>query len=98
MRVYSSKILSYKAQILQPVIMGDYKVKDISLASSGRSKIEWVSRFMPVLNRINEKFRSEKPFEGLKIACCQHLEMKTAYLALTLKAGGADVSVVGSSH
>ncbi len=74
-----------------------YKVKDISLAPEGKKKIDWVSRFMPVLNKINEEFKEKSPLKGLKIACCLHLEMKTAYLTLVLKAGGAEVSLAGSN-
>jgi len=74
-----------------------FKVKDISLAPEGKRKIDWVSRFMPVLNSIEKEFKEKKPLEGLKIACCLHLEMKTAYLTLVLKAGGAEVSLAGSN-
>jgi len=74
-----------------------FKVRDISLAPEGKRKIDWVSRFMPVLNSIEKEFKEEKPLERMKIACCLHLEMKTAYLALVLKAGGAEVSLAGSN-
>ncbi|AIF69477.1 S-adenosyl-L-homocysteine hydrolase [Palaeococcus pacificus DY20341] len=75
----------------------DYCVKDISLAPEGEKKIDWVSRFMPVLQSIRKDFEKEKPFKGLKIATCLHLEMKTAFLLLTLKAGGAEVSATASN-
>ena len=61
-------------------------VKDMSLAPSGWDKINWVRSYMPVLSIINEQFTREKPFAGKKIAMSIHLEAKTAYLALTLKA------------
>ena len=77
--------------------MSPFKVRDISLAPEGRKKIDWVSRFMPILRRIEEEFKETQPFKGLRIACCLHLEMKTAYLALVLKAGGAKVSIAGSN-
>ena len=77
--------------------MKDYAVKDIGLAPSGKSKIDWVSRFMPVLTRINMDFQRKKTLEGLKIACCLHIEMKTAYLALVLKNAGAEVSLTASN-
>lgn len=76
---------------------GDYCVKDINLAPEGEKKIDWVSRFMPVLQSIRKDFEREKPFKGLKIATCLHLEMKTAFLLLTLKAGGAEVSATASN-
>ncbi len=70
-------------------------IKDISLAKSGHDKINWVKSYMPVLNIINEQFTREKPFAGKKISMSIHLEAKTAYLAITLAAGGAEVYVTG---
>ena len=71
------------------------QIKDISLAKSGHDKINWVKSYMPVLNRINEEFTRTKPFAGKKISMSIHLEAKTAYLAITLAAGGAEVYVTG---
>ena len=79
------------------MVVEDYLVKDIRLAPEGRAKIEWVSRFMPVLNIIKREFERDRPFDGLRIACCLHLEMKTAFLALVLRDAGAKVSVAGSN-
>lgn len=70
-------------------------IKDISLAPSGRDKINWVESYMPVLSGIRKRFIKEKPFAGLKIATSIHLEAKTAYLAETLRDGGATLHVTG---
>ncbi len=70
-------------------------IKDASLAPSGIKKIEWVKSYMPVLSAIGERFKRERPFEGKTIAMSIHLEAKTAYLALTLAAGGAKVCATG---
>ncbi len=70
-------------------------IKDISLAKSGHDKINWVKSYMPVLNKINEDFTKTKPFANKKISMSIHLEAKTAYLAITLAAGGAEVYVTG---
>lgn len=75
----------------------DYCVKDIKLAPEGKKKIDWVSRFMPVLQNIRKEFEKEKPFRGVRIAATLHLEMKTAFLLLTLKAAGAEVSTTASN-
>lgn len=72
-------------------------IRDISLAGEGRLKIDWVSRHMPVLDKIREQFESEKPFARRRLAVSVHLEAKTAYLALVLRAGGAEVAVTGSN-
>ena len=70
-------------------------VKDMSLAPTGHQKIEWVRDFMPALSGIEERFRKEKPFEGLTIAVSVHLEAKTANLGLVLREGGAEVHLTG---
>ena len=70
-------------------------VKDLSLSPSGLQKIQWVRDFMPALGGIEERFRREKPFEGLTIAVSVHLEAKTANLGLVLQEGGAQVYLTG---
>jgi len=72
-------------------------VKDLSLAESGRRKIEWVRSFMPALSGIEKRFEAEQPFRGLKIAVSVHLEAKTANLAFVLQKGGAQVFLTGSN-
>ena len=71
------------------------QIKDISLASFGKDKIEWVKSYMPILNAIGRRFAEEKPFAGKRIAMSIHLEAKTAYLAQTLAKGGAEVAMTG---
>ncbi len=70
-------------------------VRDMSLAEHGRMKIQWVLDFMPALSAIKERFEAEKPFAGKTIAMSVHMEAKTAYLALVLKAAGAEVYATG---
>jgi len=70
-------------------------VKDMSLAEYGRMKIEWVQDFMPALVAIRKRFEKEKPFLGKKITISIHMEAKTAFLALCLAAGGAEVHATG---
>jgi adenosylhomocysteinase len=67
------------------------------LAADGRQKIEWVRRNMPILRQLEQRFAAERPFAGKRITVCIHLEAKTAYLALALRAGGATVAVAGSN-
>lgn len=74
-----------------------YNILDVSLYPSGLDKIEWVRRNMALLNGIEEKFREEQPFKGLRIALSVHLEAKTAYLCKVLNAGGAEMFVTGSN-
>ncbi|MDR1082578.1 MAG: adenosylhomocysteinase [Coriobacteriales bacterium] len=74
-----------------------YHIKDITLANAGRARIEWANLDMPVLASIRERFRSEHPFEGLRIAACLHVTTETANLMRTLVAGGADVVLCASN-
>ena len=70
-------------------------IHDISLAPAGKDKIDWVASYMPILNEIRADFKEKKPFAGLKIAMSIHLEAKTAYLAKTLRDGGAEIYMTG---
>jgi adenosylhomocysteinase len=67
------------------------------LAPEGQRKIEWVRRNMPILRQLEAEFAAGQPFAGKRIAISVHLEAKTAYLALVLRAGGAAVAVTGSN-
>ena len=71
------------------------KVKNMDLAEEGVRKIKWVQKHMPVLEHIKKVFKEEKPFEGITIGSCLHLEPKTINLGLTLQAGGAEVAMTG---
>jgi len=73
------------------------ELKDKSLYKSGRDKMDWAFSYMPVLSGIYERFEKEKPLEGLNVSLSIHLEAKTANLAKTIRAGGANVYVTGSN-
>ena len=73
------------------------EIRDVGLAKEGQKKIDWVKSNMPLLRGIEEDFRKEKPFAGLKVALSIHLEAKTAYLCHVLKAGGAEMYITGSN-
>lgn len=75
----------------------EYHVKDLSLAESGKLRIEWAERSMPVLRLIKERFRAEKPLSGVVLAACLHVTTETAALVHTLAAGGAEVYVCASN-
>ena len=72
-------------------------IKDPSLTPQGKLRIEWASREMPVLQLIRERFAQEKPLKGARISACLHVTTETANLALTLKAGGADLALCASN-
>ncbi|MEK7165362.1 MAG: adenosylhomocysteinase, partial [Patescibacteria group bacterium] len=50
-----------------------HDVKDLRLSSSGKLKIEWAQIQMPVLRRIKDRFKKEKPLNGITIAACLHV-------------------------
>jgi len=66
-------------------------------AAAGHQKIDWVRRNMPILRQLESEFRQQQPFAGKRVLVCVHLEAKTAYLALVMAAGGAQVAVTGSN-
>ncbi len=70
-------------------------VRDAALAEHGKMKIAWVQDFMPALSAIRRQFEQERPFAGKRITMSIHMEAKTAYLALCLAAGGAEVHATG---
>ncbi|MFQ5813129.1 MAG: adenosylhomocysteinase, partial [Anaerolineae bacterium] len=70
---------------------------DVSLATQGRFKIEWAEQEMPVLRLIRERFATEKPLRGIRIAACLHVTSETANLVYTLQEGGADVRLCASN-
>ncbi len=77
--------------------MDNYSIKDISLAEGGRRRIDWAAREMPVLRSLEERFRRERPFEGVRMSCCMHVTTETANLMRALQAGGADVVLTASN-
>jgi adenosylhomocysteinase len=74
-----------------------HDVADLGLAATGKARIEWADRSMPVLQAIRERFTAEQPLAGQTIAACLHVTTETANLMRTLKAGGADVTLVASN-
>lgn len=63
----------------------------------GRRKIDWAADHMALRTQLRQRFESEKPFSGHRIAMSIHLEAKTACLAMLLRDGGARVAVTGSN-
>jgi adenosylhomocysteinase len=74
-----------------------YNIKDIKLAATGRQRIEWAFREMPVLDLIRQRFTKEKPLKGITFVGCAHITTETANLAITLKAGGAIATLTASN-
>ena len=77
--------------------MVKHHVKDLGLAPNGKKRIEWADADMPVLQEIRKRFEKEQPLAGKKMSACLHVTAETANLAITLKAGGADLVLVASN-
>ena len=75
----------------------DYDITDPGLAELGHRRIEWAGRRMPVLGAIAERFERDQVFAGRRFAACMHVTSETAVLMLTLRAGGAEVSLCASN-
>ena len=69
----------------------DYKVADISLKDWGRKEIAIAETEMPGLVALREKYGSEKPLKGARIAGSLHMTIQTAVLIETLVELGAEV-------
>jgi len=74
-----------------------HDIKDASLADGGRYRIEWAAREMPVLRLLQERFKNERPLDGIRLSACLHITAETANLAQTLQLGGADVVLTASN-
>ena len=75
----------------------EHDIRNLDLAGEGALRSAWAEREMPVLRLIKERFRDEKPLEGIRIAGCLHITSETANLVFTLVAGGAEVRMCASN-
>ncbi|MCK4914392.1 MAG: adenosylhomocysteinase, partial [Planctomycetes bacterium] len=66
-------------------------VADMSLAAEGKKRILWANEDMPALAAIRKRFEKTKPLKGKNVSACLHVTAETANLAITLKAGGANL-------
>jgi adenosylhomocysteinase len=74
-----------------------HEVADLSLAPDGQARIGWAGEQMPVLAQVRERFASQKPLQGRRIAGCLHVTAETANLLLTLIAGGAEAALCSAN-
>jgi adenosylhomocysteinase len=69
-----------------------FKVKDLSKADWGRKEIQLAEHEMPGLMALRQKYGSQKPLKGARIAGCLHMTIQTAVLIETLIDLGAEVT------
>ncbi|MCY3925781.1 MAG: adenosylhomocysteinase [bacterium] len=66
------------------------------MSNETAQRILWTASNMSLLGRIAAEFENTRPFAGRRIGVSLHLEVKTAVLLSTLKAGGAEVVATGN--
>ena len=71
-------------------------ISDPTLATKGREVLSWTKTRMPILATLKKRLADSRPFEGLMIGICLHVEPKTAVWVETLVAGGAKIAITGS--
>jgi adenosylhomocysteinase len=69
----------------------DCKVRDLTLAESGRLAIEVAEREMPGLMSVRAKYARLKPLKGVRVTGSLHMTVQTAVLIETLVELGASV-------
>jgi adenosylhomocysteinase len=74
-----------------------HDVRDRTLTQDGLRRIAWAEREMPVMRRIRERFATDQPLRGRRVAACLHVTTETAVLILALRAGGAQVTLCASN-
>ena len=74
-----------------------YDIADINLAERGRFRMQWAAKEMPVLDLIEERFKQEQPFKGIRMAAAMHVTAETANLMRILITGGAEVALAASN-
>ena len=72
-------------------------VKDLSLADSGKRRIEWAFQSMPVLQTIRKQFIKSQPLRNIRVAACLHVTTETANLMIALRDGGANIVLCASN-
>jgi len=74
------------------------RVRDISLAESGRLKLDWAMKHMPVLMKLREEGRRRKPLAGVRVGAVLHVTKETGVLMMALKDSGAEEVVLAASN
>lgn len=68
-----------------------------ALYEEGEVRVSWYKEHMPIVNSLIEEFRHDKPFKGLVMASCFHIEPKTAvWLEGMIEGGVEHIYLVGN--
>lgn len=62
-----------------------------------KKEVDWIWSHLKILQYLESIFSEQKkPFAGIRIGICLHIEPKTAGLIRVLLAGGAEIAITGS--
>uniref|UniRef100_A0A7J3PKF0 Adenosylhomocysteinase n=1 Tax=Staphylothermus marinus TaxID=2280 RepID=A0A7J3PKF0_STAMA len=75
-----------------------YRVKDLTLAEEGLTKISWAEIHMPVLMKLRRIGFEKKFLKGVRIGAVLHVTKETAVLMLALRDSGAEEIVLAASN
>lgn len=75
-----------------------YRVKDLTLAEKGLTKISWAEIHMPVLMKLRRIGFEKKFLKGVRIGAVLHVTKETAVLMLALRDSGAEEIVLAASN
>ena len=81
---------------IRPFDATEDRIMTAADTETGRRKLAWARAHMPIHARLRERFAGERPFAGLTLAICSHVEAKTGVFIETAAAGGAEVAFTGS--
>lgn len=73
-----------------------FEIADLSLADAGAKRIDWARAHMGITRSLAAELAESRPFDGLTIGICLHVEAKTAIWLEALIAGGATIHITGS--
>ena len=76
----------------------DYVVADLGLAEFGRKELKIAETEMPGLMALRDKYGSDKPLRGARIAGSLHMTIQTGVLIETLVALGGSWALWASGH
>ena len=75
----------------------NYDIADIDLAERGVFACSGQLERCPSLDLLEERYRRERPYEGVRMAAAMHVTSETANLMRILIAGGAEIALCASN-
>jgi adenosylhomocysteinase len=78
---------------MQNAAPAEPETRDAGQADAGKRRIEWAFASMPVLQKIRKQFIRDQPLAGASVSVCLPVAAESANLMVTLRDGGAFVSI-----